>query len=37
MPHKWTMAESTTKTWNIWCEAPQISNFPGIQASGKRV
>ncbi len=24
-------------TWNIWCECPQISNWPGLHASGIRI
>lgn len=36
MPYRWVAAATSTKTWKIWCELPQMSNVPGYLRSGNR-
>ena len=34
IPLKCKTAPSTTMTWKVWCEWPQMSNAPGLRLSG---
>ena len=36
MPYKCVAAANRTNMWNIWCDAPQMSNDPGEDLSGQR-